>query len=790
MLYTFFLLFLLSETWTEAADISGKVSAADGSVLGGVSVYIESGSKGAISNERGEYLIKKLKNGTYFITASILGYKSERAEISIIDNESIKLDFVLTQVAVQLGEVVVSANKHEENLQQIPISVSAITPDRLGELGVKKRSDLSTIAPNTLVAETGSHMTDFINIRGITPSTPFQTTTLYYLDGVPIFGYGQNPMYLNDIERIEIIRGPQSTIYGRNALAGVINITTQKPTNRTKFNAGVDVGSYNFYNYNAGVSSPLVKDKLFARLSAYYYTKDGYFTNTVKNTNAGGSKGYGGTFNLKYLPFERLSAEVFMNFEYIHESVWPFAQTPDSAMKSPWKIQRDLDSYIKKNNLLGSFKLAYNGSYMDVISTTAYQSVSGFEWLYDADFTELDFVGFEEYSPYYIISEELRLESKNSNSPLRWTAGAFYSFEQTDDIYSAIIGKDFLSGIGINIYPIKNTTEGYHKTKDGALFAQFSYKFFDRLEITAGWRYEEQNIAVNTVTGYYYNGDSVPIALPVFVGKEISNSNKTFGFLCHKYAVSYNLDEKNMIFLSASRGYHGGAFNSGANKRYPFYEPENTWNYELGYKTTLFDERLRMNAGMFYIDWTKQQVLSIGDFSNPLSTITNAGKTVSKGLELELHAIPLKGLTLSAAAGYLDARFSSFTFVDPNKADSLFDYSGNYLSFAPKFSSLISAKFEYPIKLWKHSFVLGAEIDYQHVDPYYMSHINESRSVARNLLNARLGMVTRSFDLIFWAKNLTDYRYIYAVYEYRGGKQALLGAPLTLGLTLNFRLQH
>jgi len=777
-----------------AAVLAGKVTDNEGQALSGVSIYIDGTAKGTITNHDGSYTLKNVGNGRYFLVASMLGFKKERIEI-FVHSADVNADFTLSQVSVDFNEVLVTANKHDENLRNVPIAITAISEDKIADLNIRDRTDLMASAPNTLIAETGSHMTDLISIRGMFPSNPFQSTTLFFYDGVPILGYGQNPMILTDLERIEIIRGPQGTLYGRNALGGVINVISKKPTNKSNLNGSFSYGNNNNYNANFGYSGPIIKDNLFFRASGYYYSKDGFYTNTFLNVNSGGSKGYGGTVNLKAVFNESFIADLFGNMEFIDENVWPFASSPEEALKNPYKIKRNFESYIKKLNLMGSLKLTYKTGFMDIVSTSAYEAVPKLDWYYDADFTEQNIYGYRETSPFKMFTEELRFESSADMITLRWVAGIFYSTDRNDDDYRIIIESDAVKSdpiLGKFLKTLENPTKGNHANQGMAAFGQATYSFLDKLDLTVGLRYDKQDVQVDTRTYYEFTSDlpKIPDLILGFLSKvDTSKDKKSYEYVSQKYALSYKIDESNTVYFSASSGFHNGAFNSGANKDHPFYEPENTWNYELGYKAKLLDNHALLNITGFLIDWNKQQVLTIGDMKNPLQTITNAGRSQNKGVEFEFSAILFKGFMCSINLGYLDAKFKDFTFKDVKDGnDTVYNFAGNRLPFAPDANARVNVRYEEPLNLFGTGFNITTNLDYQYLDYYYMSHVNNGRSTARNLLNGSIGAYLKNYDLIFWMKNILDYRYIYAIYEYRGGTQAYLGAPRTLGVTLNIKI--
>jgi iron complex outermembrane recepter protein len=782
------ILLAISVTSSTALEIRGNVKNGAGEALAGASVYIEAMSYGVSCGPNGEYTLANLRPGTYVLVASIIGYRTEKKTVALrVTDKTVTVDFVLDQVATALGEVVVTAEKFDENLQRIPAAVTALDAERITNLALRERTDLSSLAPNTFVAESGSHMTNLINIRGIFPASFFEATSLFYYDGVPIVGYGMNPQYLSDLDRIEILRGPQGTLYGRNALAGVINIVSRRPNNMYHSQCEVSYGSYADRRVSAGVSVPVIPEKLFIRLSGYSSARNGYFTNTLLQKNAGETKGQGGALSLRYFPGDAFSAELMMNMESIQENPWPYAASPDEAFAHPYAIAMDVDNLVDKLNTIGALKLEYRTGFLNISSTSTYQGITRFRWQYDADFSPLDVLAYEDVHPKnQVFTEELRFESTYPSSPWHWVGGLFLSAEASDNQYNAILGRYWTSPRGIPIYPLVSATAGNNSTTCVAEFGQISYTFDNKLTVLAGIRNEMETIDLYATTRYLYHGMPVPLPVPALQAIDTVNQSKDFSFVSPKFSLTYAFDEQHTIYASAARGFRGGGFNSGANKVVPFYEPENTWNYEVGYKTMLFDRRLRAGVTAFWIDWNHQQLLTVGDLSSPLQTISNAGKTISKGLELDLTAVPFQGCTVNLASGLLDATFDEFSFHElKNGKDTVYSYTGNRLPNAPPLTSTLSVAYERPVALAGLSGLFNIDLNWQFVDSYYMSHMNLYKSAPRNLLSGRIALSSKGYSLYFWGKNLLDHRYVYAVYEYRGGTQTLLGAPRTIGLGLS-----
>jgi iron complex outermembrane recepter protein len=785
----FSVLCLLLLDTAHGGRIEGTVTSSDGSPLIHASVFIESIARGGVTNASGSFMIDNLPKGTYVLTFSMVGYRTERRTVLIERDVQVStVHVVLAEEIITIGEVLVTATKQVANVDEVPAALSAIPSERLDAMNIRERTDLYSIAPNMLVASSGSHLTDLIAIRGMFPSTPFGATTLFSWDGIPIYGYGMNPVQLYDVERIEVLRGPQGTLYGHSALAGVVHVVPAKPNNTSRLRLELGYGNYAETRLVLGASTPILQD-LFMRVAAYRLKRDGFHTNTYLGRNAGGVHHYGGSANLRYFPSEHFDAEFILLLEKLDESIWPYAASPEEALEKPFEFRNDVDSRIRKQNTLAALKLHGKFGATDIFLTGTFQGISALDWRYDADFSEYDVISFEERGPSRVFTTELRAESAQQELPFSWRAGAFVSHEQNDDDYSAVLGEIWAKSNGIPISPIHQRTTGLRRTIDYALFSQVTWRFLPQYRFTLGARIDREEISVDQETRFLYQGGPVPIPFPPFTDVELNNQSLTFSAVNPSASLQYHPTSSTMTYGAISRGFQGGGFNSGANKIIPSYGPEYTWNYEVGVRTRLMADRIRLAVTGFFIDWREQHLLVIGDLSSPLQTITNAGKTTSTGLEVELEAIPVQGLAANWSMGILKAELKEYVYTEEIENETRsFDFSGNDLPLSPQVASRFSIRYGMPIKVLGRSLRFSVVADYQYTDPYYMSHRNLFRSTARHLLGARLGIAHGSVETILWIRNLTDYRYVNTVYEYRGASQSLLGAPRTFGVTLRVTL--
>ncbi|MEO0573704.1 MAG: carboxypeptidase-like regulatory domain-containing protein, partial [Bacteroidota bacterium] len=294
----------------QQSTISGTITDAEGSPIEGANIFVLETTRGASSNEEGTFSIDRLEARTYFIQVSYLGYQTITKTVDASTGSTIEI--VLSQASDQLNEVVVSANRRLQDIQKTPASVSAIGPKRVEQLQVKQFTELNSIAPNFRSYDDGANgsFTLFAS-RGISTIDNNPAIGLY-VDDVPYFNTFAFPLSLADVEQIEVLRGPQGTLYGRNALAGVIKITTKKPQNVLTGYATVGIGNLNSNEYAIALSAPVVQDKLFFRVNMSIQERDGFVENQVTGENLQDREAVEANFRLRYYADDKLS----INLQY------------------------------------------------------------------------------------------------------------------------------------------------------------------------------------------------------------------------------------------------------------------------------------------------------------------------------------------------------------------------------------------------------------------------------------------------------------------------------------------
>jgi iron complex outermembrane recepter protein len=276
------------------ARLSGTVTDARGQSIAGATIHLLNTEITVASDSVGRFTIPRLTGGKYTVQVSAIGYTTLAQTVTV---DAAPLSFRLASSLLQLDAVTVTADKKEELLQNVPVSVTAITAKQVDAFRLWDIKDITAIVPNLYSGNSGDGR-NVTSIRGIT-TTSYDPAVATYIDGVNQFSLDTYIPELSDIERIEVLRGPQGTLFGRNAMGGVINIITKQPTNATHGFAEVDLGNYDQQRYSAGIRTPLINDVLFAGVSGMYSKRDGYYTNDFNNSSYDRQHGFTGNYYLK-----------------------------------------------------------------------------------------------------------------------------------------------------------------------------------------------------------------------------------------------------------------------------------------------------------------------------------------------------------------------------------------------------------------------------------------------------------------------------------------------------------
>lgn len=769
----------------DVLNVEGRITDKRSNPISFATVYLLNTSHSVFSDTGGNFKIKNISAGDYVIEVSAIGYATINEKLHIIKEAGSAFNFQLADAASQLDAVIVSAEKKEENVQNIPLSVSALTAKNIEDYRLWNTKDLTAIIPNLYAGNPGDGR-NVTSIRGITSSS-YDPAVTTYVDGVNQFTLDTYIPQLFDVERIEVLRGPQGTLYGRNATGGVINIITKQPTNKTSGFAQIDDGNYGEQRYTVGIRTPIVKDKLFFGASFLYESLNGYYFNQYNNSKFDKQHGIGGNYYLKYLASAKWS--LTLNVKHLdnrNDGSFPLAGSAADAFAHPYQLDQNAVAELVDNTLNTSLSVNYTGNHFNFSSQTSYQSnYRYYATPIDGDFSPADAVTIinnygNKWNNVKIVTQEFKFSSPASSaSALKWTAGTYLFYQNTPNKQATHFGKDAaLVGSPDSNYAIINTTKA--KSLGAALYAQATYSVNKKTDIIFGLRYDYQ-YSKEEVLGEY-QPDSSPT--PIFQTQPDTSGSTYYSAFSPMLSVAFHPISNINAYATYSRGYRtGGLTQLGADPTQPplyAYKPEYSNNFEVGIKNTLFDEKLRANISFFYTNITDVQVPTLV-LPAAITITKNAGGLTSKGIDAEIASTILKGLEATYNFGYTDAKY---TTLNLSQNGSSTDLAGNRQIFTPDITSMFALQYSLPLNQ-SQTIKIIVRGEWCYLGKEYFDLANTISQGSYSLLNTRFGIATKHFELYLWGRNLTDVKYISYAYDFGA---VHLGNPKTYGFTLKASL--
>jgi iron complex outermembrane recepter protein len=633
-------------------------------------------------------------------------------------------------------ELTVTAQKRSENPQNVPISLSTLNRQQIEDASINSVRDVAALVPN-LYTNTGDRSFNFQTIRGLGNSNYLSRDAIsFFLDDVPYENIHQFlPGELFDIERVEVLRGPQGTLYGRSSQAGVINVISRPPAQDPEVTIGGEYGSFNQRQAQFSWSDAIIDDKLSFRLSGAYNARDGFTKNVLLNEDANEQEALFGRFNLLWTPTSKWSISFNANGGRNRDgdnTFVPFNQADPFISRS--NIPGSLDVVINTQSL----KAVYEGSGFTFTSITA-RNQTDLNYAQDTDYTPDDLLRSRADIPSSIWSQEFRFQSPDTAKKWRWLAGAYFQ-SRAFDLDLATEYTSLTATLGFPVGISRTIAEFNQHTY--AVFGQVDYQPIKALTLTAGLRYEHfweqlnlENLFDDPVLGTSPNGLTV------------RDSVTEGDVLLPRFALQYQINPSVTLYGIIAKGYKPGTQNFSASSLDTlFVRPESLWSYEVGLKTNWLDNRLSANLALFWSTVDDYQILlSDPTGLNPL--IANGGVT-TKGLELELSARPVKGLELIAGFGYTDARFTRYN--NPFTGQS---FNGNRLTYAPEYTFNLGVQYRHPVGFF-------GRIDLQGVGSYFFDDENRLKQDPFALVNVRVGYEWKTGGIYLYVNNLFDQAYV------------------------------
>lgn len=708
-----------------------------------------------------------------------------------------------------IAEIVVTAQKVAENVQDVPIAITAITADRLESSGVVSLEGLTQLVPSVTFRKGTTSANSAIVMRGvgtITFSVAAEPSVSTVVDGVVLSRSGQAFMDLVDIERLEVLRGPQGTLFGKNASAGLVSMVSKGGTDTLQGEVRAEYYEDEEYRLRAAVSGPL-GEGLSARVTGFYGSYDGNITNVFggRNDKINGYEHYGARGIIDYengTSRFRLIADYFKaNDDCCADVTTVSRPTLDAELGLPGGVAQGLNQRFVNHNLVTQTKdrqwsLTATGDF-DVFESHSLSVVAGYrnwqnEEIRDGDFLPRAVVDTGElHDNGEVRTQQLSLEvrlASDQTQPFFYQVGAFIWGSNNEQDFTrrnitctsstlpvAASGKTPCNTADtVNTLFPTATSFSDVQSRNYAVFGQATYRFSDMFALTGGLRWTKDDLdythtrapGVNATTGLPATGPGVsgnPAGGTLASGGNGTNTSagsSSNDNISGRAVLQFTPSDDVMLYGSYTRGYKGPAFNVFFNHTAPTnavpIDEETSDAFEIGLKSQFLDNRVQFNASAFTVTYKGFQANNFVLLNGAVvSNLTNAGSVRSQGFEADLLAVPMDGLTLRASAAYADAKVLKF---NPNPSTNAPDArNGTRLPLAPKFTYTLGGSYERDLG----GFKIYLDTDFRHVSKQF-SDLGESGPIdAYGIWNAGIGFsdTEDNYRLTFLARNITDKAY-------------------------------
>lgn len=701
-----------------------------------------------------------------------------------------------------LADIIVTAQRRGENLQAVPIAVSAVSAERLMSAGVVAVGDIKLAVPSADVPVASGFATPFIRgigSRFIGPATEGAVST--YVDNVYIGNSVAALLSFNNLARVEVLKGPQGTLFGRNTTGGLISVITRDPTDELQAEARVSYGNYETANGDLYVGGP-VAPGIKADFAGYVkHQGEGYGTNFFTGEDVGRTHYDFGLRSKWLLGDGPLTVRLTADYSQLKTSVYvqrvalgftaPAAYAIGANLGgSPWDTDLTISPIIETKSGGVSAKADYEISpAITLTSITAWRK-SRYHNIFDGDITRTDARGIDSIQIDDQFSQELQLLSGPA-SPFTWVVGAFlYDAKGRFSPNRLLVSGPAREAPGPFNGVAENVTFAEQKVFSIAPYAQATVEIADATKLTLGLRYTYEK---RTQDGESRSFSPTGAQIGPTFATTAANRRLVANKLTWRIALDHQFGPDVLGYVSYNRGFKSGGANL-TNVTAPMYGPEEIDAYELGLKSTLFDRRVRLNGAAFYYDYKDVQVASI---EAGIGSIYNAATARTYGLELELDAQVTSQLRLNAGYTYLDAKFTDFPAAQTNTLNpaggvtqSFQSAAGKRLPFSPK--SVVVAGITYTVPVGSNSLTFNG--NGYHSGSYFNDPDNFRNPGSYEVYNASVEFtVDDRWSISIWGKNLSNEAVdlFPAVNGLGGGigiARAAFAPPRTYGATIGVKM--
>lgn len=655
---------------------------------------------------------------------------------------------------VPLDEIVVTDFKqNKRNLTST--AVSTINVQQLHNQQIVNLKELTAVMPNFYMPDYGSYANTPVYIRGIGTKSKGSAVG-FYVDGVPHFESSAFNIDLSDIATVNVFRGPQGTLYGRNTIAGIINVYTHNPLDYQRTRIKVGYGRYNDFIAQAS-NYAKISEKFGISTVVSYHHNDGMFTNHFLNEKADKLNEGEGRIGFYWRPTTNWLLHLNSTLTYSEQNGYPYAPY-DIVKDELLPISYNRNSTYRRLISSTGLNAQYENNHISFNSQTSYQFIKSHQGL-DQDFTPQDVYFVDNSYHQNMLSQELTLKS-NDKGRYQWIIGLFGMLLHSNQFAeTSYFTRDFSTPT-----TYKNPTAGY------AIYHQSSYNIWRGMSATVGLRFDYEHAKTT------YNQDKTTLSTGVTTHAKDFVSSASFHQFTPKFTLQYLTNKDNLYYISITRGYKPGGFNTifktDAERTY---DPEYSWNYEVGTRLKFLNGRLTAEADLFYIDWRHMQTTyTVPGVGN---VIANAGHTDSKGFELSLAYHPIKSLQLNLNYGYTHARYLEY------KKSAREDFSGNRLPMVPNHTLSLNGTYTIMPAGWFDKIIFNTGLT--GLGRIYWADDNIVRQNFYATLNAKVSLTKGIFTWEVWGKNLTATDYMAYGFKASQGNYAQRGKPLTFGTAVS-----
>lgn len=655
---------------------------------------------------------------------------------------------------VPLDEIVVTDFKqNKRNLTST--AVSTINVQQLHNQQIVNLKELTAVMPNFYMPDYGSYANTPVYIRGIGTKSKGPAVG-FYVDGVPHFESSAFNIDLSDIAAVNVFRGPQGTLYGRNTIAGIINVYTHNPLDYQRTRIKVGYGRYNDFIAQAS-NYAKISEKFGISTAASYHHNDGMFTNHFLNEKADKLNEGEGRIGFYWRPTTNWLLHLNSTLTYSEQNGYPYAPY-DIVKDELLPISYNRNSTYRRLISSTGLNAQYENNHISFNSQTSYQFIKSHQGL-DQDFTPQDVYFVDNSYHQNMLSQELTLKS-NDKGRYQWIIGLFGMLLHSNQFAeTSYFTRDFSTPT-----TYKNPTAGY------AIYHQSSYNIWRGMSATVGLRFDYEHAKTT------YNQDKTTLSTGVTTHAKDFVSSASFRQFTPKFTLQYLTNKDNLYYISITRGYKPGGFNTifktDAERTY---DPEYSWNYEVGTRLKFLNGRLTAEADLFYIDWRHMQTTyTVPGVGN---VIANAGHTDNKGFELSLAYHPIKSLQLNLNYGYTHARYLEY------KKSAREDFSGNRLPMVPNHTLSLNGTYTIMPAGWFDKIIFNTGLT--GLGRIYWADDNIVRQNFYATLNAKVSLTKDIFTWEIWGKNLTATDYMAYGFKASQGNYAQRGKPLTFGTAVS-----